>query len=67
MFSRLKVADKHSPLQMRRCFSAACKMLGWERRGLIIPIGGSDGFFHLVFVTCNYILEDTSTNSIIDC
>jgi hypothetical protein len=51
---RVTAADERRPLQMRRrCISAACQRLGRARVGLIVPFGGSDGFFHF----CLRILE----------
>jgi 2-dehydro-3-deoxyphosphogalactonate aldolase len=65
---RVTAADERRPLQMRRrCISAACRRLGRARVGLIVPLGGSDGFFHFVFVFSNNILNRASTDTILCC
>jgi hypothetical protein len=50
---RVTVADKRRPMQMRRCIPATRKKLEWTLMDLTITFGGSDGFFHFVFMLFN--------------
>ena len=65
MWRRVTVADKRRPLQMKRCIPAACEKLEWTLMDLIIPFGGSDGFFHFVFHVVFFykITDGTLTNA----